>query len=206
MVKLVHHNVVVEIRGGLSGKILGVEGLNGQKQAVNALWPVAAHKQLPEVGILQNRSEGVQALPQDLLSMGDKEQPAGLAGMLFAKSLVVQRGDHRLARAGGGHHQVAGVAPDGALRLQLVQDLLLVGVGRDIHGVHFGVVGVEVFFCPQRPGQPLLLILGVVLKLAGVPVALEGGGDLVDGLRQIPAGHLHIPLQTTGDGGVGQVG
>ena len=126
--------------------------------------------------------------------------------MLFAKSLVVQRGDHRLAGSGGGHHQVAGVAPDGALRLQLVQDLLLVGVGSDIHGVHFGVVCVEVFFCLQRPGQPLLLILGVVLKFAGVPVALKGGGDLVNSLRQIPAGDLHIPLQTAGDGGIGKIG
>ena len=126
--------------------------------------------------------------------MGYKEQPAGLTGVLLAKPLVVQGGDHRLAGAGGGHHQVAGVATDGALGLQLVQNFLLVGVRRNVHGVHFGVVGVEVFFRLQRPGQPLLLILGVILKLAGVPVALEGGGDLVDGLRQIPAGHLHIPL------------
>lgn len=145
MVELVHHDVVVEIRGGLGGKILGVEGLNGQKQVVNALWPVAAHKQLPEVGVLQNRPEGVQALPQDLLPVCYEEQPTGLAGVLFAKSLVVQRGDHRLAGTSGGHHQVADVAPDGALRLQLVQDLLLVGVGRDIHGVHFGVVASKYF-------------------------------------------------------------
>ena len=74
------------------------------------------------------------------------------------------------------------VAPDGALRLQLVQNLLLVGVGCDIHGVHLGVVGVEVFFRLQRPSQPLLLLLGVVFKFRGIPVALEGGGDLVDGL------------------------
>ena len=59
MVEFVHHDVVVEIRGGLSRKVLGVESLNGQKQVVNALWPVAAHKQFPEVGILQNRPEGV---------------------------------------------------------------------------------------------------------------------------------------------------
>ena len=82
----------------------------------------------------------------------------------------------------------------------------MVGIGSDVHGVDFGVVGVEVFFCLQGPGQPLFLILGVILKFVGIPVALEGGGDLVDGLRQIPAGDLHIPLQTAGDGGVGQVG
>ena len=138
--------------------------------------------------------------------MGHKEQPAGFPGVLLAKTLIVQGGDHRLAGAGGSHHQVAGIAPDRALRLQLVQNLLLVGVGRNIHGVHFDVVGAKVFFRFQRPGQPLLLILGVVLKFVGVPVALEGGGDLVNGLRQIPPGDLHIPLQAAGDSGIGQVG
>ena len=63
VVELVHHNVVVKIRSGFGGEILGVEGLNGQKQVFNVLRPVAAHKQLSEVGVLQNRSEGVQALP-----------------------------------------------------------------------------------------------------------------------------------------------
>ena len=31
--------------------------------------------------------------------------------------------------------------------LQLIQDLLLVGVGRNVHCVDFGIVGVKVFFC-----------------------------------------------------------
>ena len=114
--------------------------------------------------------------------------------MLLAEALIVQSGDHRFSGTGSGYHQVPGVAPDSALRFQLVQDLLLIGVGGDIHGVHFGVVGVEVFFRFQRTGQPLLLILGVILKFVGIPVALEGGGDLVDGFRKIPAGDLHIPL------------
>ena len=126
--------------------------------------------------------------------------------MSLTKTLIIQRGNHRLASTCSGYHQVAGVAADGALRLQLVQNFLLIGVGSDIHGVHFDIVGVEVFFRLQRPGQPLLLILGVILKFVGIPVALKGGCDLVDGLRQIPVSDFHIPLQTAGDGDVGQIG
>ena len=164
--ELIHNDVVVKIRNSLGGKILRVEGLNGQKQLVNTLGFAVTHKQPPEVSVLQNGPEGVQALPQNLLPVCHKEQPARLSGVLLAKTLVVQRGDHRLTGTSGSHHQVAGIAADSALGLQLVQNFLLVGVGRNVHGVHFVVVGVEVFFCLQRPGQPLLLILGVILKLA----------------------------------------
>ena len=73
VVELVHHDVVVKIRCGLGGEILRVEGLNGQKQVANTLRPVAAHKQLAEIGVLQDCSEGVQALPQNFLPVGYKE-------------------------------------------------------------------------------------------------------------------------------------
>ena len=63
MVKLVYNNVVIKIRGSLDGEILGVEGLNGKKQVVNALWPVITHEQLSEIGVLQNSTECVHALP-----------------------------------------------------------------------------------------------------------------------------------------------
>ena len=146
MVELVYNDVVIKIRGSLGGEILGVEGLNGKKQVVNALWPVAAHKQLPEVGVLQNRSEGIQALPQNFLPMGHEKQPAGFAGVLFAKALIVQSGDHCFSGTGGCYHQVTSISSDSTLRLQLVQNLLLVGIGSDVHGVDFGVIGIEVFF------------------------------------------------------------
>ena len=63
MVELVYHDVVIKIRSGFGGEILGVEGLDGQKQVVNSLWTLAAYKQHSEIGVLLNRSEGVQALP-----------------------------------------------------------------------------------------------------------------------------------------------
>ena len=40
MVELVHNNVVIKIRGGLGSKILGVKGLNREKQVIDTLWPV----------------------------------------------------------------------------------------------------------------------------------------------------------------------
>ena len=40
MVELVHNNAVIKIRGDLGSKILGVKGLNREKQVIDTLWPV----------------------------------------------------------------------------------------------------------------------------------------------------------------------
>ena len=113
--------------------------------------------------------------------MRHKEQAARLVWILLAEALVIQRRDDRLAGTGGRHHQIARIAADRALCLQLVQNFLLVGIGIDVHGVDIGVIGVEIFFRLQRPHQALSLILRVVFKFAVIPVILEGSGDLVDG-------------------------
>ena len=112
--------------------------------------------------------------------MRHKEQAAGLVRILLAEALIIQRRDHRFAGTGGSHHQIARIATDSALCLQLVQNLLLVGIGVDVHGVDVSIVGVEIFFRFQRPRQALSLILRVVFKFAVIPVILEGSGDLVD--------------------------
>lgn len=113
--------------------------------------------------------------------MRHKQQAAGAIRILLAESLVVQGRDDRLAGTGGRHHQIARIATNSALCLQLVQNLLLVGIGVDVHGVDIGIVGVEIFFRFQRIGQTLFLSLIIVLKFAVIPVILEGSGDLVDG-------------------------
>ncbi len=113
--------------------------------------------------------------------MRHKEQAAESIRILLAKALVIQRRDDRLAGTGGSHHQIARIATDSALCLQLVQNLLLVGIGIDVHGVDIGIVGIEIFFRFQRPCQALSLILRVVFKFAVIPVILEGSGDLVNG-------------------------
>ena len=206
MVELVYNNVIVKICCRFGGKLLRIEGLDGNKQMVDAVGFVAAHIQLAEIGILQYRPEGVQALLQDLLSVCHKQQTAGLPRMLFAEALVIQCGDHSFAGAGGGDYQVAVVTPNGALGIQPVQNFLLVGIGQNIQGIDPAVVGLAVFFSLQGADQPFPLPFIVIFKLAGVPVAFKGGCDLFDGLRQVLSGHLDVPFQTAGNCRIGQVG
>ena len=61
-------------------------------------------------------------------------------------------------------------------------------------------------FSSERTEQPLPLVLLVKLEFRGVPIAVEGGGNLLDGAGQILGRHLHIPLQAAGNSCVGQVG
>ena len=206
MVELVYNDVIVKICCRFGGKLLRIEGLDGNKQMINAVGSVTAHIQLAEIGILQHRPEGVQALLQDLLSVCHKQQPAGLPRMLFAEALVIQCGDHGFAGAGSGHHQVAIIPPNGALGIQPVQNFLLVGIGQNIQGIDPAVVGLAVFFGFQGAGQPFPLSFIVIFKLAGIPVAFKGGCDLFNGLRQVLSGHLDVPFQTAGNCRIGQVG
>ena len=173
---------------------------------VDAVRLVIADQQLAEIGILQHGTEGVQALFQDFFSVCHEQQAAGQAGTLFAEPFVVQRRDDRLTGAGGGHHQIAGVPTHSALRFQLVQNFLLIRIGLDVQRVNAAVVGLTVLFGFQSTGQTLPLAFVVVFKLASIPVAFKGGGDLVNGLRQVFLRHFHVPFQPTGNGRVGQVG
>ena len=183
MMELVYNDVIVKIRCRFGGKLLRIEGLDGNKQMVDAVGFVAANIQLAEIGILQHRPEGVQTLLQNLLPVCHKQQTAGLPRMLFAEALVIQCGDHGFAGAGGGDYQVAVVTPNGALGIQSVQNFLLVGIRQNVQRVNAAVVGLAVLFGFQGPRKALPLTFVVVLKLAGVPVAFKGGGNLIDGLR-----------------------
>ena len=150
--------------------------------------------------------EGVQALLENFLSVRHKEQAAGSIRILLAEALVVQCRNDRLAGTGGRHHQIARIATDSALCLQLVQNLLLVGIGGDVHGVDVGIVGVEMFFRLQCPCQALFLILRVVFKFAVIPVILKGSGDLVNGFGQVTPRYFCVPFKAAGQCGIGQVG
>ena len=127
-----------------------------------------------------------------------KQQAAGAIRVLLAEALVVQGRDDRLTGTGGSHHQIAHIATDRALCLQLVQNFLLVGIGIDVHGVDIGIVGVEIFFRLQRTGQAFSLIFRVVFKFAVIPVILEGGGDLVNGFGQVAFRYLGVPFKAAG--------
>ena len=206
MMELVYNDVIVKICCRFGGKLLRIEGLDGNKQMINAVGSVTAHIQFTEIGILQYRPEGVQALLQDLLSVCHKQQTAGLPRMLFAEALVIQCRNHSFAGAGGGDHQVAVIPTNGALGIQSVQNFLLVGIGQNIQGIDSAVVGLAVFFGFQSAGQPLPLPFIVIFKLAGIPVAFKSGCDLFNGLRQVLSGHLDVPFQTAGNCRIGQVG
>ena len=138
--------------------------------------------------------------------MRHKQQAAGSIRILLAETLVVQGRDDRLAGTGGSHHQIARIATDSALCLQLVQNLLLVGIWVDVHGVDVSIVGVEIFFRPQRPCQALFLILRVVFKFAVIPVILKGSGDLVNGFGQVAFRYLGVPFKAAGQCRIGQIG
>ena len=206
MVKLVHDDVIIKLRRSFCGEVLRVESLNRNKQIIDTLRLVTAHKHLTEVGILQHSPEGVHALLEDFLPVRNKEQAAGLARMLLAEPLVIQGGNDGFAGACGSYNQIAVVTANFSFRLQFVQYLLLIGVWCNIHCVYFGMIGAEILFSVQRPGKTLLLILRIIFKFIGVPVALKGSRNFGDGLRQVFLRDLHVPLQTAGNSCIGKVG
>jgi hypothetical protein len=94
----------------------------------------AIHLKLPEGAIAQHLAEGVQGLLQDLLAVGDEQQPRRLGegedlGEVLMQAGQIEGGEHGLAGAGGGHHQVVPALMQRTLGLQLIEHLLLVGVG-----------------------------------------------------------------------------
>ena len=146
MMELIHNDIIVEIRICFRGKILRIESLNGDKQMVDAVSLVAAHKQLAEIGVFQHRPEGVQALLQNLLPMRHEQQPAGVTRMLFAETLVIQCGNHSLSGSGSSHYKVSVVPSHGTFCFQLIQNLLLVRIWQNVQRVDATVVGFAVLF------------------------------------------------------------
>ena len=58
----------------------------------------------------------------------------------------------------------------------------------------------------QSAKKPVVLPLPVEFKFRRVPVAVEGGCDLVQSSGQVLRRDLHVPFQTAGHGHLGQVG
>ena len=165
---------------------------------------VVAHEELAEVGILQHTGKGVAALLEDFLTVRDKQQAVRLADILLAVALVVQRGNHGLAGAGGGNHQIPVQAAHLTLRQQSVENLLLIGIRTDVKQELRAIP--LIFLSLQSLVQAVAFGLVVKFELIGVPVGVEGSGDLADRLEQVTGGGFHIPFQAAGNGSVGQVG
>ena len=119
--------------------------MDGDKQIVDAFRLVATYEHLTKVGIFEDGPKRVHALFQDFFSARHKKQSARLVRILFAEALIIQRRNDSLASTGSCNYQIASIATDLSLCLQLVQNLLLIGIGGDVHGVNFGVVGAKVF-------------------------------------------------------------
>ena len=203
MVGFVDDDIVVIIGGEPLIQCLGVQRLHRHEKVLQALRAIIPHEELAKVDVLQHAGEGRLALLQYLLTVGDEQQPVGLPGILFAKSPVIEGGDHGLARAGSGDDQVSGGAAHLAFGQQLVQDLLLIGIGPNVEQ-ELGMLPVVVLGL-ERLHQPGPHVRAVELELVRVPIGIEGGGDLADRRGQVLRRDLHVPLQAAGNGGVGQV-
>ena len=57
---------------------------------VYALRAITANKELSEICVLQNGSEGHKALLEDLLTVSDEKQAARFTRVLLAESLIIQ--------------------------------------------------------------------------------------------------------------------
>ena len=146
MVELVHNNIIIKIPRCFLGKALRVESLNGYKKIVYAFRFIAAYKHFAKVCIFQYCTKGVHTLFQDFFTMSHKQKSARLIRVLLAETLVIERRNYRLSGSGGGNNKVSMIAANLALCFQFIKNFLLIGIGRDIHRINFGIIIVKVFF------------------------------------------------------------
>ena len=109
VVELVDDDVVVAV-GGQVVERPAVVALDRDEQVVELLGLAAADEQVAEVRVAEHGPEGPQALPQQLLAVGDEQQPGPTAWPPLARpapAAVVERRDHRLAGPGRGDDEVA---------------------------------------------------------------------------------------------------
>ena len=197
MVELIHNDVIIKLRCCLFGERLRVESLNRNKQIVDTLRPVVTDKHFSKVCILQHSTESIHALLENFLTVSHKQQTTRLIRILLAETFVIKRGNNSLACTSCGNNKVAIITTHLALCFQLIEDFLLIGIRRNVHRVHFGIVAVEVFFCLQRTCKTFLLLFVIVFKFIGIPVAFKGGCDLINGFRKILFRNLYVPFKAT---------
>ena len=144
--------------------------------------------------------------------MGDEEQ-ARPERHRAALAPVVERGQQRLAGAGGGDHEVAPAPVKLSFGCEVIQDRLLerVGLQRDeeqrlrLQGPSTPSMG----FVVEGPPQARAAVLrgGIErLELAALPQGLEGAGELLQHVQHVHLADLHGPLEAAAERGTGQVG
>ena len=112
--------------------------------------------------------------------------------------------------AGGGHHQVVPTVVERALGFQLIEHLLLVGVGPQLKPGQ-GATGLGALLA-ARQGQLMVeprsldLCCGVGLELALLPVGVKRVLKLAQHRRRFQGRQAHVPLQAIEQGGTGEIG
>ena len=91
---------------------------------------LAADVELAEVALPEHVPERGQALNQQLLAVGDEEDPVDRSR--GSQALVVEGGDDGLPGTGRHHHEVAPPVVDGPLSFELVENLPLVAERADV--------------------------------------------------------------------------
>ena len=169
-VAFIHHHRMPMVGAHGGHKIAAGQAVDGGEQMVPAFGLVAPGEQLTEIGGAQHFTVGAQGLAQDFLAVGHK-QKARVPAFAAAGVAVVERGHYRLAGAGGSHQQVAG-ATVGSFVGQLLQHLLLIGLGLEVKKADGGRGFATKRLAAQRGGQglPVFNVVRVVaLKFAVRP-------------------------------------
>lgn len=169
---------------------------------------LAIHIELPEGGIAQHLAKGGQGLQQDLLAVGDQQQRrrfgrGELLGEVGREAGQIEGGEHGLAGAGGGHHEVAPALVERTLSRQGIEHLALVGVGPqgEPHR-RGGGAGTRCGGRIHTPGQGELVIEaiallgggGIGLEFALLPVGLKGAFKLAQHRGRFQGRQAHVPL------------
>jgi len=166
---------------------------------------VPADHQLAEVLVAQHGAKCAEGLAEDFFAMGNEEE-RGAAFLTVAFSPVVEGDNHRLARPGRRDDQVPVLPLDFPLGGQDFEDFLLERVGSKVEG-HEGVVshsGSLPF--PEDCGAQTRLARGRErLEFVVVPVRFEGCHNLRPKMGKFVLADLARPLQTFGEGRLGEV-
>ena len=203
---LVDHHGVPVIGTAARHQLAHGHAVDGGEQMLEAFGLHAADQDLAKGVVAQHLAIGAQRLLEDLLAVRHEQQPRPPTRLL-AQPLVVEGRHHRLAGAGGGDHQVAPAAVI-ALDLQLVEHLLLIGLGLE---VEVGRAGVQLIprLASERLAQCLAMcwVGGVVgLELAVFPKRLEVRAGTLEEIALAALGELHRPFQPAHQGRARQVG
>ena len=128
VVKLVDDDDV-EVVAREMGKPGRVQALDRGEDMLEALRPCSPHPQLAERRLAEGVPEGAESLREDLLSMGDEEQPGPRER--GREAAVIDRRHHGLSRSGRGGQEIA-VIPLGSCQGDSGQEIFLKWLEADL--------------------------------------------------------------------------